>query len=120
MSTVTQKTKRVSTWEFGPALLIQHPSAPVVFQHEQQDPREQRVLPAATETPVPIDLYRATPESIAHAKAKAAEERAQVDAEFAAYDAKKARAMAQLRELTQEFGPSVIQMWVQDIKREGR
>jgi hypothetical protein len=119
MASVPHRTRKVPTWEFGPALLIQHPSAPVVFD-VPRDPREQPVLPDPPAAPVPEELYRATPISIAKAKAAAAQERAEFDAVVAAYDANKARAMDTLRHLIQEFGPSVIQMWVQDIRREGR
>lgn len=101
------------------ALLVQHPSSQVTLMDTKTffDAREQPVQ-ARPAVSVPAE-YRATPDSIARAKAAAAAERADVDAQIAAYEGKAEGVRETLRGLVAEHGLARVQSWLLDVKREG-
>lgn len=81
-----------------------------------RDPREQPVIPERPAVPVPIDLYRVTPASLAYAKQEAARERAEVDAVLR--DSRRANAKELLRDLVQRFGVLDVRTLLDEIESE--
>lgn len=69
------------------------------------DPREQ-------------DVYHATPESIAHAKAEAAKERAEVEAYMKDYERRAVKADRTLHLVVEEFGMAWVMARMQFIAAE--
>lgn len=69
---------------------------------------------------MPVDPYRATPESIAWAKREAARERAEVDAAIQEHDARRTAAKQTLIEMVDQFGWSTVNLWMQGIRASDR
>lgn len=68
-------------------------------------------------SPVTLDdPYRATPESIARAKAEAAKERAEVDAALKQQDALRDVAKLTLVDMVDRFGWASVNLWMQGIR----
>lgn len=81
-----------------------------------RDPREQPVIQERPAAPVPIDLYRVTPASIARAKEEAAKERAEIDA--AMRDTRRRNAKELLRDLVSRFGVLDVRAMLEEIESE--
>lgn len=102
-------TRTIPVFTFGQHLLAHHSGA--AMSPPPPDPREQAVR-AFT-----YDEYRATPDSIEHAKLMAAREREEVDAQASDYAARRLAMVNQLEAFCREFGVQVVDFELRHVAR---
>lgn len=107
-------TRSIPVYEFGPSLMAHHTHG-MLASSQPFDARQQAVLPGH-----PEDDYRATPASIAFAKAEAARERQEVDAQIAGYQIRKETALNTLTAMVAEHGYPLVEAWLQHVRRSVR